>query len=68
MEGGNAFSKSCEVQKSLDKREEMFCPVSESCLVFFFYEISGLFSKSLAATINTELEIPFLTIHYSAGI
>lgn len=40
----------------------MFCPVSESCLVFFFYELSGLFSKSLAATTNTELEIPLLTI------
>lgn len=39
---------------------KMFWLVSGSCLIFFFYELSGLSSNSLAATINNE--IPLLAI------
>lgn len=41
---------------------KMLCLVSGSCLIFFFCELSGLSSNSLAATISTELEIPLLAI------
>jgi len=35
----------------------MFCLLSGSCLIFFFYELLDLSSKSLTATVNAELEI-----------